>query len=122
MEIGDQAPGQEKVKRQAEIQMQQEGDFPVLMHDCPKYGVVFILTKMGFLFMYEVSTASLLSRHKLTDNLCFVAARNSNTDGMITINRIGQIFSINVQEQALIPFINSAAHIPNNRELSFKLA
>ncbi len=41
---------------------------------------------------------------------------------MIVINRVGQIFSINVEENALIPFINSAQHIPDNRQLSFKLA
>ena len=122
MEIGEPAPGQEKIKRQADLQMQLDGDFPVIMHDCPKYGIVFILSKLGFLFMYEVSTANLLCRQKLTDQLCFVATRNPTTDGMITINRMGQIFSINVQEAALIPFINQAAHIPNNKELSFKLA
>jgi len=102
--------------------MQQAGDFPVLIQDCPKYGVVFIITKMGFLYMYEISTAALLFRQKVTDQLCFVATRNTKTDGMIVINRAGQIYSINVEENNLIPYINSAGHIPNNKELSFKLA
>jgi hypothetical protein len=31
MEIGNPAPGQQKMKRTADIQIQQEGDFPVLM-------------------------------------------------------------------------------------------
>lgn len=62
MEIGNPAPGQQKIKRTADIQIQQEGDFPVLMQDCPKYGVLFIITKMGFLYMYEISQAALLYR------------------------------------------------------------
>ena len=74
------------------------GDFPVLMQDCPKYGVVFIITKMGYFFMYEVSTASLLARQRITDQVCFVSTRNTATDGMIVINRAGQIFSLNVEE------------------------
>jgi clathrin heavy chain len=41
---------------------------------------------------------------------------------MIVINRAGQIFSLNVEENNLIPYINSSSHIPNNKELSFKLA
>jgi clathrin heavy chain len=102
--------------------MQQAGDFPVLMQDCPKFGIVFIITKMGFLYMYEISTAALLYRHKVTDQLCFVSSRNTKTDGMIVINRAGQIFSINVEENNLIPFINSCGHIQGNKELSFKLA
>ena len=62
MEIGNPAPGQQKIKRTADIQIQQDGDFPVLMQDCPKYGVLFIITKHGFMYMYEVSTAALLYR------------------------------------------------------------
>lgn len=69
--------------------MQQEGDFPVLMQDSPKYGVIFIITKFGFLFMYEVSTATLLYRQKFTDKVCIVATRNPKTDGMIVINKAG---------------------------------
>jgi clathrin heavy chain len=72
--------------------------------------------------MYEVSTASLLYRQKITDQLCFVSARNSTTDGMIVINRGGQIFSVNVEADNLIPYINSASHIADNKTLSFKLA
>ena len=67
MEIGNPAPGQQKVKKSCEIQMQQEGDFPVLMQDCPKYGTLFMITKMGQLYMFEVSSASLLYRQKITD-------------------------------------------------------
>ena len=122
MEIGNPAPGQPKHKRQAEIQIQQDGDFPVLVQDSPRYGVVFVITKLGFMYMYEASTAALLYRQKITDQLCFVSTRNTNTDGMIIINRAGQIFSVNVEENNLIPYINSAGHIPDNKQLSFKLA
>lgn len=72
--------------------------------------------------MYEISSASLLYRQKITDQLCFASTRNANTDGMIVINRAGQIFSINVEENNLIPYINSVNHIPDNKTLSFKLA
>jgi len=41
---------------------------------------------------------------------------------MIVINRAGQIFSINVEENNLIPYINSVTFIPDNKNLSFKLA
>jgi clathrin heavy chain len=72
--------------------------------------------------MYEISSASLLYRQKITDQLCFVSSRNATTDGMIVINRGGQVFSINVEENNLIPYINSASHIADNKTLSFKLA
>ena len=34
MEIGNPAPGQAKFKKSADIQIQQDGDFPVLIQDC----------------------------------------------------------------------------------------
>ena len=34
LEIGNPAPGQAKFKKSADIQIQQDGDFPVLIQDC----------------------------------------------------------------------------------------
>ena len=72
--------------------------------------------------MYEVSTCSLLYSHKFTDHLCVVATRNPSTDGMIVINKAGVVYSINVEENSLIPFISASNQIPDNKTLSFKLA
>lgn len=99
------------------------GDFPVLMQACEKYGVVFIITKMGYFYMYEISQGSLLFRQKLTDSLIFVATKNPNTDGMICINKAGSVVSINVDENNFIPYImNVLKHIPDNTGLAFKIA
>ena len=55
MEIGNPAPGQQKFKVQTEIVFPPEdfGDFPVLIQAAPKYGIIFIISKNGYLFMYE---------------------------------------------------------------------
>jgi hypothetical protein len=42
---------------------------------------------------------------------------------MIAINKQGSVFSINIDENNLVPFImNQAKHIPNNQQFAFKLA
>lgn len=51
-----------------------------------------------------------------------MATRNPKTEGMIVINKAGTIYAINVEENNLIPYINSATHITDNKTLSFKLA
>lgn len=125
MEIGNPAPGQQKFKRSADISMPPDvqGDFPVLMQTVDRYGVVFVITKAGYLYMYEVSTAVLLYRQRITDSLIFVATKNPNTDGMICVNKAGQVLSINVDENNFIPYLmNVAKHIPDNVGLAFKLA
>jgi clathrin heavy chain len=73
--------------------------------------------------MYEISTAVLLFRQRITDSLIFVAAKNPATDGMICINKAGQVLTINVDENNFIPYLmNVAKHIPDNVGLAFKLA
>ena len=37
-----------------------DNDFPVLMQDVPKYGMLFVISMMGVFYMYEVSSATLL--------------------------------------------------------------
>jgi clathrin heavy chain len=91
MEIGNPSPGANKFKVSAEIQFAPDaiGDFPVLMQVAPKYGLIFIITKFGYLFLYEASSAALVYRQRISDQLIFVAVRNMTTDGMICINKAG---------------------------------
>lgn len=44
------------------------------------------------------------------------------TDGMICINKAGQVFAININETELVKFIMAAPHIPDSRTVAFKLA
>ncbi len=69
MEIGAPSPGQPKFKVSTEIQMAPDavGDFPVLMQVAPKYGIIFVITKFGYLFMFEASRAALIYRQRITD-------------------------------------------------------
>jgi len=69
MEIGNPAPGQQKLKVQTEIVFPPDdfGDFPVLMQVAPKYGIIFIISKNGYLFMYDAQTAAIIYRQRITD-------------------------------------------------------
>jgi len=113
MEIGNPAPGQQKFNINSEIAMDAQaiGDFPVLMQVAPKFGLLFIITKMGYFFMYETSRGALIYRQRVTDSMIFAATRNAQTDGMICVNKAGQIFAINVEDQNLVKFIMGATHI-----------
>jgi len=124
MDVGAPAPGQPKHTISVDISMaaDAQGDFPVLMQASPKYGVIFLMTKFGYFFMFEASTGALIYRQRITDQMPFVSVRNPSTDGMISINRAGQVHSINVDAENLIKYIAAAQHIPNNGKLSFTMA
>jgi clathrin heavy chain len=125
MEIGNPAPGQQKFKKTVDIQFPADvqGDMPLIVHCVEKYGTVFVITKLGYLYMFEMSQAVLLFRQRITDQTMVVSCKNSQTDGMIAINAAGQILSINVEENNLIPFISAnPSLVQDNVGLSFKLA
>lgn len=124
MEIGNPTPGGQKFKKQVDIAFEPgQQDFPVLMQAINKYGLVFVITKLGFIYVYEISSANLIYRQRITESLIFASCRNPKTDGMICVNKNGQILSLNVDETNLIPFlINQCRNIPDNVGLAFKLA
>ena len=93
------------------------------IHPVPKYGVIFLITKFGYLFVYESASAALVYRQRITDSWIFAMTRNSKTDGAIAINRNGQMLAINVDENNLISYImNNCGHVPDNVGVAFKLA
>ena len=125
MEIGNPAPGGHKFKRSIDIQMPPDvlGDFPVLMQAVEKFGVVFVVTKFSYLYIYEIANSVLLYRQKLTDSLIFVATKSLSETGMVCVSKAGQILQINIDEQNFIPYIiNYAKHIPDNVGVAFNLA
>jgi len=100
MEIGNPAPGQPKHRCSVDIQMPPDvqGDFPVLMQAVEKYGVVFVITKMNYLYIYEISKAVLIYRQKLSEQLIFVATKQLNETGLVCVNKAGQVLQVSVDE------------------------
>mmetsp|Transcript_15628 Transcript_15628/g.21170 ORF Transcript_15628/g.21170 Transcript_15628/m.21170 type:complete len:228 (+) Transcript_15628:361-1044(+) len=123
-ELGNPPAGQQKFKSMAEIQFAPDapGDFPMFMQASNKYGLLFMITKAGYFYMYEVSRAALVYRQKVSNELGVAFVRNQTTDGMILINKAGQVSAINVDEQNLVSYIMNAQHIQDNRNVAFKLA
>jgi len=122
IEIGAPAPKQDRIQFTSEIQFEEQGDSPVLLHGCPQYGLLFIVTKKGYLLLYEASRARFIYKAKFTDNHCFAATRDAHADGLLTIDTAGRVFSIDVNPQALVQFIFNDITITDNEELSLWMA
>lgn len=98
-------------------------DFPIAMHMINKYGVIVVITKAGFLLLFETISAHLVYRVKISDEPIFATAKNIGMDSVLGVNRKGQVFRISIEEANIIPFImNYCQHIPNNMSVSFSLA
>ena len=49
-------------KRMVPVQFPAQNDFPVAMQVSDKHGVIYMITKTGFLYLFEVETATLMSK------------------------------------------------------------
>ena len=125
MEIGAPNGADAKFKQSAAFSYPPDvqGDFPVVVHTVEKYGILFIVTKFGYLFVYVMGSAALIYRQKITTSLIFRSVKNTKTDGCICANRDGQLLAINVDQQNLISYImNKCTHLSDNVGIAFKMA
>ena len=84
-----------------------------------KHGIIYLVTKYGFIHLYDLETGTCVYMNRISGETIFVTAEHELTNGIIGVNRKGQILSVNVDEQTIILYILGTL---NNTELAFKLA
>lgn len=84
-----------------------------------KHGIVYLVTKYGFIHLYDLESGACVYMNRISGETIFVTAEHEATNGIIGVNKKGQVLSVNVDEQTVIPYILSTL---NNTELAFKLA
>lgn len=94
-------------------------DFPVAMQVSAKYGIVFMITKFGFVHIYDLESGIEIYRNRVSGDTIFVTTEHEQTGGFIGVNRKGQVLSVRIDEQNIIPFILTTL---NNTDLALRLA
>ncbi len=81
-------------------------DFPVTMQTSTKYDIIFMVTKMGYLFMFDIHTGRALYRARISQDTVFVATPQSSTGGVLGVTiKKGQVLQVQVNEATLVPYI-----------------
>ena len=108
-------------KRQAELFFPAEfaDDFPVSLQVSGRYGLVYVVTKLGLLFVYDLETATAIYRNRISPDPIFLAAPSDSTGGLLAVNRRGQVLLATVNEAAVVPFV---AQQLGNLDLALALA
>ena len=52
-----------------------------------KYGLVYVVTKLGLLFVYDLETATAVYRNRISPDPIFLTASSTETGGFYAINR-----------------------------------
>lgn len=108
-------PAQGAVKKIAvpvKYEADQTNDFPVAIHMSEKLGLLFAITKQSFAYIFDIATGTLISRQKIASDPIFLVAPSVKTGGVLVAARRGQIISVGVNDQTLIPYIRNQLGLP----------
>ena len=94
-------------------------DFPVAMQVSQRYSVIYLVTKYGFIHLYDLETATCIFMNRISSETIFTTAADSESAGVIGVNRKGQVLSVTVDDQKIIPYL---LQNPANGSLALKLA
>ncbi|EDO15226.1 hypothetical protein Kpol_423p16 [Vanderwaltozyma polyspora DSM 70294] len=80
-------------------------DFPIAVQVSEKYGVVYILTKYGFIHLYELETGTNLFVNRITAESVFTATAYDNKNGIACINKKGQVLAVEISTSQIVQYV-----------------
>jgi clathrin heavy chain len=84
-----------------------------------KYDVIYLITKYGYIHLYDIETGTCIYMNRISGDTIFVTAPHETTNGIIGVNRKGQVLSVSVEEDNIIQYINNTLQNP---ELALRMA
>lgn len=71
-----------------------------------KYSLIYVITKLGLLFVYDLETATAVYRNRISPDPIFLTTEASSVGGFYAINRRGQVLLATVNEATIVPFVS----------------
>jgi clathrin heavy chain len=94
-------------------------DFPVALQVSEKYKIIYLVTKYGFIHLYDLETGTCIFMNRISSDTIFVTCPDADSSGIVGVNRKGQVLQVSVDENNVIPYL---LQNPSNGELAYKLA
>ncbi|KAI8917358.1 hypothetical protein BC831DRAFT_485343 [Entophlyctis helioformis] len=94
-------------------------DFPVAMQVSKKHDIIYLVTKYGFIHLYDLETGTCIYMNRISGDTIFVTADLEATAGIIGVNRKGQVLSVSIDEDNVIPYVLNTLRNP---DLALRLA
>ncbi|RHY33819.1 hypothetical protein DYB32_001385, partial [Aphanomyces invadans] len=76
-------------------------DFPA----SPSDDIIYLITKMGYLFLFDIHSGKPVYRARVSQDTVFVTCLHSPTKGMLGITRRGQLLQFSINQQKLVPYV-----------------
>lgn len=122
IEVGQPAAGNQPFAKKAVdvfFPPEAQNDFPVAMQVSPKHSIAFLITKYGYIHLYDIETGTCIYMNRISGDTIFVTAPHEATSGIIGVNRKGQVLSVSVEEDNIVQYITNTLQNP---DLALKIA
>lgn len=95
-------------------------DIPVLISISNKFGIIYVLTNLGYLYLYDALTGQPIFRMRATKDLNFSSSKVSLDGDIIGITPTNtQMLSITLNEANLIPYLRDTLE---NEQLALQVS
>ncbi len=95
-------------------------DFPVSIVISKKDEIAYLVTKMGYLYMFDIQSGKTMYRAKITQETVFTTCSQDSTGAIFGITvRTGKVLRVQLNGQALVPYVVSTLR---DNELAIKVA
>jgi clathrin heavy chain len=120
---GEGMPAPFKVQGDVQMPAEAPNDFAVSLTLSASHGVIYMVTKAGFVLVFDIATATTLIQTRISQDTIFISTASMSSGGCIFVNRKGLAMSLKVSEQAIVGYImNNLVQIPNRQVIAFTLA
>jgi clathrin heavy chain len=94
-------------------------DFPVAMRISKKHDIIYLVTKYGFIHLYDLETGTCIFMNRVSADTIFVTADLEATSGIIGVNKKGQVLSVSIDEDKIINYVMKQL---GNIDLAYRMA
>ncbi|CAJ0571334.1 unnamed protein product, partial [Mesorhabditis spiculigera] len=122
IEVGTPAQGNQAfAKKQTDVPYNADAaaDFPVSLLGNGAHGILYMVTKHGFMHLFDAETGLRIYSNRISTETIFVTCEYSQTKGIMGVNRKGQVLSVSIDENNLVPYLTQQM---SNPDLALKLA
>ncbi|MED6269379.1 Clathrin heavy chain 2, partial [Characodon lateralis] len=94
IEVGQPAAGNQPFAKKAVdvfFPPEAQTDFPVAMQIGNKHGVIYLITKYGYIHLYDLESGVCIYMNRISAETIFVTAPHEATSGIIGVNKKGQV-------------------------------
>ena len=84
-----------------------------------KYDIIYLITKFGYVHLYDIESGFCIYMNRISADTIFVTAPYEPTSGIIGVNRKGQVLSVCVDEDNIIPYITNTLQ---NSDLALRIS